>query len=303
MPVKGAYGRQLGNAFNLGAAPSFVSRSLGDVAIAVTEIKCDVIDNELTAPVPNEDAFLVKVQVRDLPKRELWMDGKMIKAPPLKAGSTSIFDLRRTWIGKRVSPYHALSFYLPRRALDTIADLEGVTRIEDFDHDPGVGVDDATVASLGASLLPAFARPEEANYLFVDHITSATAAHVLCTYGVGQRLSKQIRSKLTPWQEQRAKEILLANLNGDISLAELAVECGMSISAFNRAFAVATGLSPHRWLIDQRVQKSMSLLRDSRLSLGEIASACGFVDKSHLVRVFTRMVGSDPRTWQRAIKH
>jgi AraC family transcriptional regulator len=299
----GAYGRKLGEAFRVGEAPAFVTRSLFNTEIAVTQIKCDLVDNELTTPVPREDAFLVKVQICDLPKRELWMDGKPMQAAPLKAGAMAIFDLRRTWVGKRLAPLHAVSFYLPRRALDSIADLEGVSRIDHFDLDPAVGVHDATIASLGSSLLASFERPEEANQLFVDHITSAAAAHVLCTYGVGKRLSKQLSAALAPWQEQRAKELLMASIDGDISVARLAGECGLSITGFNRAFGLSTGLTPHQWLLEHRVQKAMSLLRGSTISVDEVASACGFVDKRHFVRVFTRTVGTNPRAWQRAIKH
>src|SRR5262245_9432179 len=111
MKNPGAYGTQLGEAFRVHKAPSFVTRSLFNSEIAVTQIKCDLVDNQLTAPVPREDAFLVKVQICDLPKRELYMDGKAIEAAPLKAGAMAIFDLRRSWIGKRIAPLHAISFY------------------------------------------------------------------------------------------------------------------------------------------------------------------------------------------------
>lgn len=297
----GAYGGKLGKAFRIGAAPSFVTQSFGNTEIAVTEIKCDVVDNELTAPVPHEDAFLMKLNVRDLAKRELWMDGQDTHAAPMKAGSIGIFDLRHTWIGRRVAPFHTLSFYLPRGALDEIADIEEMAPVDHFDVDPTVGVEDTAVASLGLSLLPAFERPEEANRLFVDHVTSATAAYVLCTYG--KQSSKRSRVTLSAGQEQRAKELLMANLDGDVSIAKLAAECGLSITGFNRGFVRSTGLTPHRWQLEQRVHKSIGLLRGSNLSLDEVASACGFSDSSHFVRVFTRVTGAHPRAWVRANKH
>jgi len=300
---RGAYGKQLGKAFHIHAAPSFVTHSLHKTEIAVTQIKCDLVDNERTLPVRREHAYLVNLQVRDFTKRRLWMDGKPVHAPPMKAGSVSIFDLRKTWIGERVSPLHAISFYLPRRALDTIADIEGVARIDHVDHDPCLGADDPTIASLGMSLMPAFERPEEANQLFVDHITSATAAHVLFTYGVGKQLSEQRTDVLTPGQEQRVKDLLMANLDGSLTVAQLANECGLSLTGFNRAFVRSTGLTPHKWLLEQRINKSMALLRGSDVPLDEVAASCGFVDRGHFVRVFTRVVGTNPRAWQRVVKH
>jgi AraC-like DNA-binding protein len=43
-------------------------------------------------------------------------------------------------------------------------------------------------------------------------------------------------------------------------------------------------------------------LDDRRLSLSDVAAACGFADQSHLTRVFTRMVGVTPGAWRRALE-
>jgi transcriptional regulator GlxA family with amidase domain len=110
-------------------------------------------------------------------------------------------------------------------------------------------------------------------------------------------------NRLSPWQLQRAKDVLMADLSGDVSVAQLAAECGLSISKYTKGFALSTGLPPHKWLLEQRVHRSMCMLRDRDVPFDEIAMACGFFDARHFVRVFTRMVGTHPRTWQRAIRH
>ena len=56
MRDQGAYGQRLGDVFQLDRAPAFVTRSLQKSTIAVTEIKCDIINNGLTAPIPREEA-------------------------------------------------------------------------------------------------------------------------------------------------------------------------------------------------------------------------------------------------------
>jgi AraC family transcriptional regulator len=43
------------------------------------------------------------------------------------------------------------------------------------------------------------------------------------------------------------------------------------------------------------------MLRDGRLSLRDVALACGFADQSHLTQVFTRFVGASPGAWRRAL--
>jgi transcriptional regulator GlxA family with amidase domain len=73
----------------------------------------------------------------------------------------------------------------------------------------------------------------------------------------------------------------------------------LSTSHFTRAFRASTGLAPFQWLAHRRVDTAKVLLRQRRVSLREIALACGFSDQSHFTRVFSRIVGTSPGTWQR----
>jgi AraC-like DNA-binding protein len=82
------------------------------------------------------------------------------------------------------------------------------------------------------------------------------------------------------------------NNNQDISLHRLAAEFGLSARHFTRAFRQSTVLSPHRWLIQHRVERARELLADRRLSLTEFALICGFADQSHFTRSSTAIIGS-----------
>src|SRR5262249_53287575 len=110
--------------------------------------------------------------------------------------------------------------------------------------------------------------------------------------------ARQSRSGLARWQEQRVEELLSANLDGNISIADLARECGLPISEFRRAFKHSAGTLPHEWLLLRRVDKAKDLLCRSRLSLGEVAFASGFANKRHFARVFTRLAGASPQAWR-----
>jgi transcriptional regulator GlxA family with amidase domain len=111
-----------------------------------------------------------------------------------------------------------------------------------------------------------------------------------------------VRGGLAPWQVSRAKEILNANLDGRVPLNEVARECRLSVSHFSRAFRCTMGAAPHHWLLKRRVEVAKEKLRDTGLSLLDVALACGFADQSHFTRVFTRMVGVSPGAWRRALK-
>ena len=158
------------------------------------------------------------------------------------------------------------------------------------------------MSALTSSLVPAFERPEQASRVFVDHLTLAVGIHVAKTYGGMISRGQPPRGGLATWQLNRVEEMLAADLRGDISLVDLASRCNLSASHFARAFRQSTGLSPHQWLLQRRVDEAKRLLRDRRLSLSEVALACGFGDQSHFTRVFTRLTGSSPGAWRRTFE-
>jgi AraC family transcriptional regulator len=284
------YGQHLAEALHAPGARSFVShRTLPHAALAVTEVRRDLPDNNLTSPVPYDDAFMVVLNIRDWKERILWIDDKAVRARPFGAGTSAIFDLRRKYIGYGVSSFHLMTFYLPRSALETIAELDELRPTDDFGYDPCLGTDDAAIRDLGHSLSEAFRRPEEANALFVDHVTTALAAHVLSTYGLGWRRPPLDQGRLSQRQERRAKEMLVARLDGDLSTADLANECGLTLSGFRRAFATTVGKPPHRWQLEQRIAKAMRLMQEPGRTLDEVAHECKFVNEDHLRRVLRRL--------------
>jgi transcriptional regulator GlxA family with amidase domain len=102
------------------------------------------------------------------------------------------------------------------------------------------------------------------------------------------------RGGLAAWQERRAKDLMSADLLRDVSTAEVAAECSLSAGHFARAFRRSTGVSPHQWLLQHRIGEAHGLLRDRKLSLAEIARACGFADQSHFTKAYTRLRGISP---------
>jgi AraC family transcriptional regulator len=296
-----AHGQRLGEALRVESGPAIVTRALRTADIAVTEIRCDNPLREKCGPIQREDAFLVTLHLRDSRNREYWEDGRRVSVSDLRAGESCLHDLKRDPTAFPDKPFHSLAFYLPRAALDAIADDANAPRIRDLSYEPGAGVNDVTISGLGSLLLPALSHPDQANPLFLDHVLLGTGVHIAQTYGGMRPMSRPARGGLAPWQERRAKEILRANLHG-VPLKEVARECGLSVGYFSHAFRRTLGVAPHKWLIEQRVVLSKEKLRDNGLSLSEVAAECGFSDQSHLTRVFRQTVGVSPGTWRRALR-
>jgi AraC family transcriptional regulator len=160
---------------------------------------------------------------------------------------------------------------------------------------PFAGEDDQVLSNLMRAFAPTLARPQEASGLFVDQLSMAIGLHLL--YAHGRAVAAPALSRmpaLARWQEQRAKDIMEARLSSDVSVAEIAEACSLSRGYFIRAFRAATGMTPHRWLMQRRVQEARKMIEESGRPLAEIAAACGFSDQSHLTRHFTQIVGVPP---------
>ncbi len=85
-------------------------------------------------------------------------------------------------------------------------------------------------------------------------------------------------------------------LEEELSLNELAAIAQLSPYHFSRAFKQSTGISPHRYVIQQRIERAKQLLLQGKMSLADVAIACGFSHQSHLNRHFKRLTGVTPKT-------
>lgn len=97
--------------------------------------------------------------------------------------------------------------------------------------------------------------------------------------------------------EERLRRVLLhvaMNLQGTLSLEELASVAGTSRAHFARQFRRSTGSSPHQYVLHCRLALAREMLQHTQLSLGEVALRVGFVDQSHLNRRFRASLGVTP---------
>ncbi|MCC8963870.1 helix-turn-helix transcriptional regulator [Bradyrhizobium sp. Pear76] len=298
MQESSGYGERFGERLRA-KATAFVSRTLRNTDIAVTELRSDNPELGISAPLVREDAYLIGFHFVDYPVHEYFEDDRVAPVTSLRAGNTTLYDLKRSPQFTINKACHCVHFYFPRTALNIIADSAEAAQIGELRYQPGVGIDDPIMRALTSSLVPAFEAPEQASRLFIDHVTLAVGIHVAKTYGGMISAVRPPRGGLAPWQLRRAQDALAADLRGGIALADLANECGLSASHFTRAFRQSTGLSPHQWLLRHRVEMAKHLLRDRQIPLSDIALACGFGDQSHFTRVFTRLTGISPGAWRR----
>lgn len=277
---------------------TFVARTLRNAAASITEVRSDNPTRERSDSLPGADVFGVGLQLRDFPRHEWWEDGRGAPVVALGAGQTTLYDLKRDPRFTMNNPFHSIHVVLPRALMDAVAEEAGARRIVGLRYSPGQGIDDRVIEPLLLSLRPVLVHPEETSGLFVDHTIRAVAHHVAFRYG-DMRPRRVPAGGLGAWQRRRVMDFMDAHLDGNITTLELARQCGLSGSYFTTAFRTSTGLTPHRWLKQRRVEQAKRLLADLALPVAEIALACGFANQSHFTRVFSAVAGCPPAEWRR----
>ena len=99
----------------------------------------------------------------------------------------------------------------------------------------------------------------------------------------------------------RAKAMIDDAPLAPVSLAELSREAGLSRFQLVRSFARLTGLTPHAYLLQRRIQRARQLIA-AGVPLAEAAIASGFADQSHMTRCFVRSFGFSPGLYARQLR-
>ena len=139
--------------------------------------------------------------------------------------------------------------------------------------------------------------------LFAETAANLIALHLIRHYSsAGSKWESYDRRQIANGHLEHAFEFIEANLDSDLTLDALANIAGMPISSFVRWFRRATRMSPHKYLMHRRVDRSLQLLSLSNLSISEIAYQLGFSSQSHFSTVFRALIGESPARFRQQFR-
>ncbi len=115
------------------------------------------------------------------------------------------------------------------------------------------------------------------------HSSAASAYHNPARYVLDDRMLSRIDA------------FIHDNLHMEIGVKDLAEIARRPASTFSRAFKAATGKTPYDFIIDRRVHYAVKVLRESQLTLAEVAMDAGFSSQSHMTTTFSNRLGFTPR--------
>ncbi len=129
--------------------------------------------------------------------------------------------------------------------------------------------------------------------LYSESLSKALIAHLLATYGVKGTPPRRV-AQLPPGLLRRVADYVDAHLEQDLSVEELASLVDLGATHFSALFTRATGVSPHRFIIQKRVERARELLTSGNDPIAHVAIQVGFCDQSHLTKQMRRVLGICP---------
>jgi AraC family transcriptional regulator len=197
-------------------------------------------------------------------------------------------------LGGDLDTVHA---YLSDELLRAAGDGEPVELAEEL------GSLDPLVEQLLLNLDEVMRHWEPSARTYVDLLGQALAAQLVRRHSVRARVAPpagSVRAGLTDRQLNAVREMVEDRLSEALPLRELAAATGLSVSQFARQFKARTGMSPHQFLIQRRVDAACLLLRCTDRPIAEVAQRCGFSHQEHLTRVLRAHLGTTPGALRRA---
>ncbi|MEQ8179380.1 MAG: AraC family transcriptional regulator [Amphiplicatus sp.] len=203
--------------------------------------------------------------------------------------------IRETDIEISSTMNECLHVFLPSTLIEQAA-------LQDYDIDPSKaqlayagGMTDPMIHQIGAAFRALLGQERlSANRLFADGMRTALAAHLLNNYATDRWKPSAGAASFDHKRLKRVLDFVEANLSADISLDDLAAEAFLSPFHFARLFKLATGLTPHRYVTERRIQAAKERLARSHLSLVDIALDTGFGSQANFNRVFRKATGLTP---------
>jgi AraC family transcriptional regulator len=170
--------------------------------------------------------------------------------------------------------------------------------VEDVELHDIVKANDPAIHRTAMQIAQEAAQGTVGSRLMVDVLTSQLAVHILRRHA-DVRFREAGRDGCLSFRQDRAvRDYIRDHLRENITLNDLAAEAGMSRFYFARRFRAATGTTAHEYLVQQRINRAMTMLARTSTPLPEIARECGFADQPHLTREFKKRVGLTPGVYR-----
>jgi AraC family transcriptional regulator len=158
---------------------------------------------------------------------------------------------------------------------------------------------DTQVAGMLNAMLAEARAGNPAGNLFSQSISIALLAHIFNRYDRVKAVKREV-GRLTPRQSELISRYVRDRIDGELSIAGLAALLNLSPSYFCKAFVKSFGITPHRFVLNERISLAKQKLQQTTAPhQAELAKILGFADQAHFSNAFRKIVGCTPSEFSR----
>lgn len=137
--------------------------------------------------------------------------------------------------------------------------------------------------------------------LYAESMATALSVHLLQRYSAHQQAIKDYTGGLPQYKLREAIAYINEHLEQNLTLAEIADLLKMSPHYFATLFKQSTGLAPHQYITQCRIEQAKKLLANPELTIIEVCQQVGFQSQSHFTKVFRKYTASTPKVYRKLI--
>ena len=196
--------------------------------------------------------------------------------------------------------HESLHIFLPASPLSE-------TALREMDVDPDKvslrydgGFRDPLIEQIARNIRAEMLDPAPGGDMLVETLASALGVQVLRQHSNLESASVSppaARGALDPRRLRRVRDLIDTQLGKDLTIETLANEACLSPFHFARAFKAATGMAPHGYLTERRMEQAKAWISEGR-PLADIAYRLGFSSQAYFTKWFKRLVGATPGTYR-----
>lgn len=183
-----------------------------------------------------------------------------------------------------------------RRTLEEEFGQEGA----DFVDRTEINIKTPRPSELARMAISLVLKPDHQTALAVESVGFLVMSEALSGVLGAEKVQTAAGPGLDHARLSRVLDLIDDQLDRDVTLRDMASVAGLSPFHFSRSFKVATGYTPHQYVIERRLVRARHLLTTTEMTLADIAYSVGFSSQAHMTDMFRNKLGVTPAGYRKA---
>lgn len=153
---------------------------------------------------------------------------------------------------------------------------------------------DARLESIAWAIKAEIEATVPSDSTYAETLGMALAIRLVDNNGRRSATAGNDRAALSSRQQRRLTDFIEDHIDQSLSLADLAIVAGLSISHLKPLFHATFGMPVHKYVLTRRVERAKTLLLTADMPLAQVALETGFAHQSHMTHWMRRLLGLTP---------